>query len=184
LDFKKKDYRDRQEGYRAIHFIINENKKSIELQSRTLVQHLWAEESESFGEKTKEDGGSGKVKEYLEDLSKICYKMENSLNIESKTHTELFKKRTPIQGKLPKLLQNFKNSSTAKHSKPSSVIVVFDNSTRELIQSFSFSEKERVEALNHYQILSDQLPQDRFDIVILNTCNDNSPKVTHSRFYL
>jgi ppGpp synthetase/RelA/SpoT-type nucleotidyltranferase len=183
-DLKKKDYRVRPEGYRAVHYLISENKKKIEIQTRTLIQHLWAEESESFGEKVKEGGGSREIKNYLSNLSSICYRLENGLDAAELMQGEMLKKRNPIQGKLQRLSQEFKHSTKTTPDKASSVIVVFDNGTREQTQAYNFNDRERDEALDYFQNLSSRLPPDRFDVVILNACNESSPKVTHSRLYI
>src|SRR5262249_47175883 len=48
------DYRKQDRGYRSVHVLTRHEEKLLEIQIRTLPQHLWAIESEAFGEQVKE----------------------------------------------------------------------------------------------------------------------------------
>ena len=52
---KINNYVDTKNNYRAIHILGKYDNKPIEIQVRTLLQQLWAVESESYGEKVKEN---------------------------------------------------------------------------------------------------------------------------------
>ena len=65
-------------GYRGVHIIMpikqklpkssDQSKFTYEVQIRTVYQHLWSTESESYGEQVKEGGGSLSVRDYLTEL--------------------------------------------------------------------------------------------------------------------
>lgn len=56
-------------GYRAIHFIAEISGKSVEIQVRTWLQHLWAEFSEKLSDVVdpaiKHGGGPDRVRGFL-----------------------------------------------------------------------------------------------------------------------
>ena len=61
-------------GYRAIHIIVHHAGRTVEIQVRTQLQHLWAEHSEKladkFGIAVKYGGGPEDIRQQLEALSK------------------------------------------------------------------------------------------------------------------
>lgn len=75
-------------GYRGFHLIgvvpqvipgaDQATRFSYEVQIRTYYQHLWATESESFGEQVKEGGGTDEQREYLLSLSKSIQQFESA----------------------------------------------------------------------------------------------------------
>ena len=90
------DYRSRSSGYRSIHIIYKREGKLIEIQLRTLPQHLWAVESEYFGQTVKEGGGNAAVRGYLDDeLAPVCKAVDEGSEDKVKTGP-LFKNRAPI----------------------------------------------------------------------------------------
>ncbi len=62
-----------QYGYRAVHLIVTEANRKIEIQVRTLFQHLWAQYSEALadrvGHELKYGGGDERIRKFLEDLA-------------------------------------------------------------------------------------------------------------------
>ncbi len=75
-EFKQsKDYRmrPRDDGYRCTHeivsVVIGEDTYPVEIQVRTVYQHLWASLSESLGQQVKEGRGPAIYREYLLQLS-------------------------------------------------------------------------------------------------------------------
>ena len=75
------DRRDRpSHGYRAVHIIVRPHKRPIEIQVRTVLQHLWAELSEkaadTFGIEIKYGGGRKTVREALERASETVASFE------------------------------------------------------------------------------------------------------------
>jgi ppGpp synthetase/RelA/SpoT-type nucleotidyltranferase len=69
-------------GYRAIHAIVRERGKSIEVQLRTELQHLWAEMSEKFadvfGAGIKYGEGPKGVIQFLAVASEMVYRYERA----------------------------------------------------------------------------------------------------------
>ncbi|NJM44348.1 MAG: hypothetical protein HC858_10930, partial [Brachymonas sp.] len=59
-------------GYRAIHLIVVEHEKKIEIQVRTLFQHRWAQYSEALadraGHELKYGGGHERLRTFLENM--------------------------------------------------------------------------------------------------------------------
>ena len=78
------DRRERpSHGYRAVHVILNQSNKLIEVQIRTSLQHTWAELSEKlsdeFGTSIKYGGGSEEISAYLSKLSDAMLNTEMAL---------------------------------------------------------------------------------------------------------
>lgn len=98
--FDRVDFDDRRKkpshGYRAVHVIVNQSGKLVEVQVRTSLQHTWAELSEKlsdeFDSSIKYGGGSKEIASYLSMLSDAMLDMEiavkakdgNQILIESK----------------------------------------------------------------------------------------------------
>jgi ppGpp synthetase/RelA/SpoT-type nucleotidyltranferase len=96
---KIRDYRTRPTGagYRAIHLVLREPATHpggmtydypCEIQLRTYYQHLWATMSESFGEQTKEGGGSAETRSYLQELSECVAGFETNSPTETQVNIE------------------------------------------------------------------------------------------------
>lgn len=70
-------------GYRAVHVIVNQATKMVEVQVRTLLQHTWADLSEKladeFGHEIKYGGGSEAISTYLSNLSDAMFDYENAM---------------------------------------------------------------------------------------------------------
>jgi len=69
-------------GYRAVHIIVNQANKLVEVQVRTLLQHTWADLSEKladeFGHEIKYGGGSEAISTYLSNLSNATFDYEKA----------------------------------------------------------------------------------------------------------
>ena len=85
--FAKADVDDRREqpshGYRAVHVIVENSGKLIEVQVRTSLQHTWAELSEKLSDEfetaIKYGGGSKDIVTFLHTLSDAMLDMETAL---------------------------------------------------------------------------------------------------------
>ena len=183
---KKYNYLSDAAEYRAIHLICSmENGQSIELQLRTCAQHLWAEESESFGEDVKEGGGSKVFREYLALLSKACFKLDNGSEVsEPEIVNGLMSARKPLSGKYPMLLDRFEEFKTdeAEQLSPKVFMVIFDGSTNELIKIDQYPWLKRDEALREYKRLASVLDESRYDVLFLNSGSQSALAITHSRY--
>jgi putative GTP pyrophosphokinase len=68
-------------GYRAVHVIVEIFGKTVEIQVRTMFQHIWAEISEKYadlyGSDIKYGGGAEEIRRLLETLSKYIATYED-----------------------------------------------------------------------------------------------------------
>ncbi|MBY6197367.1 RelA/SpoT domain-containing protein [Vibrio hangzhouensis] len=178
------DYRESGKNYRAIHVVISKNEKLIELQIRTCAQHLWAEESESFGEKTKEGNGPDYIAKYLSELSLACKKIDDGKSVSFFKH-ELFKSRKPIEVLYRYLLQAYEHASAAslKSSMDYSFLVTYDTKASSLINKEKFWDDERFESVKEYKRICKLLDENRYDVLLFNSKLDDALYVTHSRYF-
>jgi putative GTP pyrophosphokinase len=80
------DRRDRpSHGYRAVHVIVGVNGKTVEVQVRSQLQHLWAELSEKLADvsdpELKYGGGDPRLRRLLSDLSRMVEEAEKRHDI-------------------------------------------------------------------------------------------------------
>src|SRR5690606_13836225 len=78
------DYRELgrdESGYRAAHLILERDKRILELQIRSRIQHYWAESIERtsviYGQFLKEQQGHPKIISYFKLLSDAFYEIES-----------------------------------------------------------------------------------------------------------
>lgn len=68
-------------GYRAVHVVVSDENKLVEVQVRTDLQHRWAELSEKFSDKVdpaiKYGGGDRQIRSILLNASTMVAKMES-----------------------------------------------------------------------------------------------------------
>ena len=190
-----KDYRSDERRYRSTHILLKhenpgEYTRSLEVQVRTLAQHLWAVESESFGEKVK--GGSSKspnINDYLVLLAKLCVLIDNGEIIqENKYDNKLLIARSPFTNKLKRLNSLFDEATkdSNKGTEENSFIVIYDNKLDVLNRISTYSLEERSNAIEEYQNLSRKFsgPENvRFEVLILNSTSKSVLPVTHPRFF-
>jgi putative GTP pyrophosphokinase len=74
-------------GYRAVHLIVPEDGKLVEIQVRTQFQHLWAQYSEALadrmGHELKYGAGDERVRAFLENLSEQIRVRETELHAQN-----------------------------------------------------------------------------------------------------
>ena len=79
-------------GYRAVHVIVRFEGKLIEIQVRTVLQHLWAEYSEKladmFGQEVKYGAGSEEIKSFLDMISTEVIRIETAEKVWKNTHKQ------------------------------------------------------------------------------------------------
>lgn len=107
--FPESNVVDRRErtshGYRAVHVIVNQSGKFIEVQIRTPLQHTWAELSEKladeFGHEIKYGGGGEEISSYLSRLSDVMLDFETALS--SKNHDRIMIQLERLFGQVEQL---------------------------------------------------------------------------------
>jgi hypothetical protein len=189
LDHKKVyDYRAAEKPYRAIHIVVRDEARFVEIQLRTLPQHVWAVESETFGEQVKEGSLTGNVGQYLWVLSKLCAELDANKCVREEHYKEtpLMEQRLPISGFFNRLAQQF--AKATELAKPddagNTFLVVFDNELRQLMHNDQFAASNRAAALERYRWLSHTMSDPlRFETLIFNSSSSEALAVTHPRFF-
>ena len=193
-DSRVKDDRDGGELYHRLHVICAAPSGPLEIQIRTLLQHLWANESETLGEKVKARSAIGEIDigEYLGELSALVRNIERgALNLEDVSLTSrLGKDRNPIRYRY-RIMQNaFVSVNANRITTPATntFLCVYDTKTGEITRLDKYDFAERDQALKEYERLSRELSRehidsDRYDVFILNCATEDGVKVAHSRIY-
>lgn len=181
------DDRDGSDHYHRLHVIYAAPTGPLEIQVRTLLQHLWADESETFGENVKGGAATGEKKEYLEELSARVRDIEQgSLNLEDASlASRLGKERAPFRFGYRAMRDAFEEANAAPTTAPATntFLCVYDARTNEITRQDEYTPGEREEALREYERLSRELRADRYDVFILNCATSDDVKVTHFRIH-
>lgn len=159
----------------------------LEVQVRTLPQQLWADESESFGERVKEGLVPVEIKDYLTQLSTGCCEVdETGTTAIEEGGSGLMHVRAPFSSKLPMLCERFEAVSTgpAGSSDGKSFITVYDTETAMLMHNYPYGPDERQKALMDYNRLTKDLNPARFEVIVLNSPTSRALEVTHPRLFL
>jgi putative GTP pyrophosphokinase len=94
-------------GYRAVHVVVINAKRCVEIQVRTQLQHLWAELSEKssdiFGVETKYGGGDNQIRHGLNVASTVVAAIEE-IESEPSLATEVAQLRLQVECVLSDLL--------------------------------------------------------------------------------
>ena len=181
---KLRDYRNRENGYRSVHLITRIEGKQLEIQVRTLIQHIWAVESESFGDTVKGGGGDTSIRTYLdEELAVACKALEESNQL-IEFEGSLWNQRNPTTRFLSNIRRLF-NESTSSYTQPRqerNYVVVFDRRLSFLTRLDVITDN-RKHAIDNYRRLVSRVDEDRFDIVLLNSRSSRSIALTHPNFF-
>jgi ppGpp synthetase/RelA/SpoT-type nucleotidyltranferase len=180
------DHRGGDKLYRSLHLIVSDENHLVEIQLRTLPQHVWAVESEVLGEKAKEGSLQPDQRTYLKALSHACAQIDAGTSvIESHyPNTPFLHERQPLSSLLPHLIEKF-GRATATYQ-PShagnTFIVVFDNELGQLLHQHAFAPAERSDAIAKYRWITAHLSDTRFETLIFNSFSSDVLGVTHPRF--
>jgi ppGpp synthetase/RelA/SpoT-type nucleotidyltranferase len=184
-----RDYRDIDlDGgrlYRSIHITGRHDSHFVELQIRTIPQHLWATESENLGEQAKEGKYHGEEESYLRELAVAVRRLDNGSDASAiSLATKMAALRSPLTFKLSRLLDGFALASSIPQRNPaSSYLVTHDQVTNEIINSYYYLPQHREEALVEFRRLSSLLDANRFNVLVLNSASEEALRVTHPRFF-
>ena len=154
------------------------------MQLRTLGQHTWADESESFGEQAKENQGTKKTLEFLTSLSNMIYLDERGKDYDVSLN-EYFKIRNPMSHKLPFLRENFLKLSK-EHMEildDHIFIIVFDNVTKTITSNEKFFSYEISLALKELKRLSNYLDDERYEYLLMSSQSIDALRITHPRYF-
>lgn len=177
------DYRQGERLYRAVHLHAVHDERRFEVQVRTLAQHLWADESESFGEQAKEGKMPEMVAAYLRELRDACAQLDAGSEPAALT-SQLGVARAPIERRLGRLAQRFADMPPGDAAAPEdTVLVVHDEILNSITRATPFAPEARHEALNEYERLMANLDQTRFSVLLLNSRSRAALRVTHPRFF-
>jgi hypothetical protein len=183
------DYRENppSSGYRCVHLNVRNDGQLLEIQLRTLAQHLWAIESESFGEQTKEGKPPEEVSKYLHYIRMGVESIESGQGFPEPVADpkNLAATRAPFTSTLPTLDERFQQATAtaSQEQTPGSFLLVYDRNRGQLMHEFCFEEAEREQALKQYSTFSRMVDETRFDVIVLNAANPTGLRITHPQFY-
>ena len=174
------DYRDRTSGYRAVHLIVGNTSHRVEVQIRTLAQHLWADESERHGEQVKEGNMTEEVAAYLKELNSLSRESENISILETSKSRKAISWRSLLERK-----KSTFNLVTGKQSEPlsKSYVVVYHQITNTLLRIESFLPNQRTKAVNFFKSASKSYDGVGYDILVLNSPSREALALTHPRYF-
>jgi ppGpp synthetase/RelA/SpoT-type nucleotidyltranferase len=170
------DYRDLPAGrYRAVHLVLGEPSRRVEVQIRTVAQHLWADACERFGERAKEGQPTDEEQTYLNELGVFCIQTDAG-DVEASDPGFLSRYRILHAG------------LTAPHAPPEqmhSYVVTYNILTDQLVrcERFPSTANGRFEALDFYRYQVRSLSDNEFDVLVLNSSSEGALKVTHPRYF-
>ena len=149
------DYRDRETGYRAIHLIAGSSSHRVEIQVRTVAQHLWADESERLGEQVKEGRMDTDTQRHLDSLCAFTRTLDSIRNAASLTDlagvgahlTDVGRESKDWFYAYQRLGAQLKKAAlNAKPAGGSSFVVVYHQPTNSLIRIEKFGPNDRLGA--------------------------------------
>jgi ppGpp synthetase/RelA/SpoT-type nucleotidyltranferase len=171
-----RDYRSREAGYRAVHLHVMSPSASVEIQVRTLAQHFWADQSERLGERVKEGLMNDAAKEVLDELFVFCVTRDMDAATSNRFSARQWEE--PYQ----RMADNFdKFESTVSSRSSFSFVVLYDAIANLLLKVDTFSKRD--EAIAEFRYLSNQVDEERFDVLVLNSATRESLSITHPRFF-
>lgn len=172
------DYRTQPAGrYRAVHMILGEPSRRVEVQVRTCAQHLWADACERCGEPAKEGNPNDEDRAYLAEVGTFAIAVdEGAAEIGT----------GPIQASMRFLHQRFiEETSLLGSDAAKSYVVVYNNLTNQLIRCELFEPTPggREEAIGFYRYQTHMLNDSEFDVLVLNSSSAGTLRVTHPRYF-
>lgn len=198
------DYRSRgrdDSGYRAVHLIIENKEKVIELQIRSMIQHYWAESIERtsviYGSHLKEQEGDPVVIKYFKNLSDIFYELEAGRQPSGHAQVELDTLRRRAEEIIEasgkgKALGTFVNDDimrTLAEKERSSAkginnwIFVFDWNSGSFI-TWDIVDRDPDQAADTYSKYERQYPaEDQLEVVLIGSSDVSTVRKTHSHYF-
>lgn len=188
-------------GYRAVHFILERDGVTLELQLRSKVQHYWAESIERtsviYGRRLKEREGDGRVIRYFKVLSDIFYMFEHGHEPLADTQQELETLRAESEKIIATVSggrqmyghvdEGIVKTLTEKEARGSAGlnnwIMVFDWNTGSFVTWDSVS-RDPDEAVRIYTDYENQFPETgNFEVVLIGSSDIATVRQTHSHYF-
>ncbi len=198
------DYRPRgrdDSGYRAVHLIIENKEKVIELQIRSMIQHYWAESIERtsviYGSHLKEQEGDPAVISYFKSLSDIFYELEAGRQPSGQAQVELDTLRRQAEEIIEasgkgRVLGAFVNDDimrTLAEKERSSAkginnwIFVFDWNSGTFI-TWDIVSRDPDQAADTYSKYERQYPaEEQLEVVLIGSSDVSTVRRTHSHYF-
>ncbi|MFT3953805.1 MAG: RelA/SpoT domain-containing protein [Piscinibacter sp.] len=172
------DYRDEAAGrYRAVHLVLGEPARRVEVQIRTCAQHQWADVCERFGERAKEGDPTDEESAYLRDLGQYCIDVDRGASVD---HNPRFRDAMMLMQR--RFLEETRRLGDGADR---SYVVVYQIATNELIrcEPFDPTAEGRDEAICFYRDQASKLSEAEFDVLVLNSSSPGTLRVTHPRYF-
>lgn len=183
------DHRLSNAQYRAVHLVDNTGGFPVEVQVRTIMQQIWASESESFGEQVKEGGGPVSVRNYLEMLYKLIkkYELENREIDDvigcAQSIGGYFEARKPLEGRFLNLQESFTRLLSIQGRETRFYIVVHDSQSNEIVNAFPFDLTENQEAVSDFHHKERCMNQYRYNVLMLAASSLSALEITHPNYF-
>ncbi|WP_179188489.1 hypothetical protein [Hydrogenophaga sp. IBVHS2] len=171
------DYRHLPAGrYRAVHLVLGEPSRRVEVQVRTLAQHLWADACERFGERAKEGDPTDDEQGYLDKLGAFCVGIDGG-SVDGPAASDFL-------GRYRVLHSGF-TTPQAQGEQMHSYVVTYNTLTDQLVrcEKFPSTSEGRREALDFYKYQVSHLLDTEFDVLVLNSSSEAALRVTHPRYF-
>jgi ppGpp synthetase/RelA/SpoT-type nucleotidyltranferase len=180
---QSQDYLERESGYRAIHLYVQRSDIPVEVQIRTLPQQLWANECERLGERAKEGVWSADEREYLDWPTIACRCLDNYQPPQTELKDNAINdSRNPIEALLPRYESAF-TSRNALLKKMKLYFAIYDSLTKDLLNCYEYPIRELQLALKDYHSKGKFLPEERFDLLLLNSSSQLALQITHPTYF-
>lgn len=170
------DYRGNPPGrYRAVHMVLGQPARRVEIQVRTLAQHLWADACERFGERAKEGNPTDDEQRYLDEIGAYCDAIDRGA-------PPLLDNR--YASRFQSLATGLASTAGQDHH-TRSYVVVYNVGGDQLVrcEPFPDTEQGRAEALEFYRYQVEGLSDVEFDVLVLNASSETALRVTHPRYF-
>lgn len=197
------DYREKGRdvtGYRSVHMMIEADKRVLELQIRSRIQHYWAESIERtsviYGRHLKEQDGDPEVISYFKELSDVFYEIESGRTPSVQSKISLDKRRVGAQEIIEhsdrnKIFDSFVNEDivktlTSKQGSSESLnnwIIVFDWNSGDFV-TWEEAGRKADEAVRKYIGYENQFTSDNnYEVVMIGSSDIATVRQTHSHYF-
>lgn len=188
-------------GYRSVHLLLERNRKKLELQLRSRIQHYWAESIERtsviYGHHLKESEGDERVISYFQKLSDAFFEIESGrtpslrsrleIDVAKREAEEIIRKHSSSRAIDSHVNEDVILTLTEKERRSSSPInnwiIVFDWGSGKFV-SWDIVGKTPDEAIKAYVHYENQFPvEQNFEVVLIGSSHVATVRRTHSHYF-